>query len=47
MNYQDRKYKYLNNKIQTHNVSVKGVNSDIIEYFPYLQRKSKCFTKMF
>jgi hypothetical protein len=28
LNYHGGKYKYLNNKSQTHNIGVKGVNSD-------------------
>ena len=43
LNYHREKYKSLNNKSQTYNICVKGVNSDFRKYIPFLQRKSKCF----
>ena len=45
LNYHGGKYKYLNNKSQTHNIGVKGVNSDFRKYIQFLQRKSKCFLR--
>ena len=37
LNYHCGKYKSLNNKSQTHNIGVKGVNSDFRKYIPFLQ----------
>ena len=37
LNYHGGKYKFLNNKSQTHNIGVKGVNSDLRKYIPFLQ----------
>ena len=45
LNYHGGKYESLNNKSQTHNIGVKGVNSDFRKYIPFLQRKSKCFPR--
>ena len=43
LNYHCGKYKSLNNKSQTHNIE--SVNSDFRKYIPFLQRKSKCFSR--
>ena len=45
LNYYGRKYKSLNNKSQTYNIGVKCVNSDFRKYIPFLQRKSKYFSR--
>ena len=45
LNYHVGKYKSLNNKSQTYNIGVKGVNSDLRKYISFLQRKSKCFPR--
>ena len=45
LNYHGGKYKSLNNKSQTYNIGVKDVNSDFRKYIPFLQRKSKCFSR--
>ena len=37
LNYHDGKYKFLNNKSQTYNIGVKGVNSDLRKYIHFLQ----------
>ena len=43
LNYHGGKYKSLNNKSQTYNIE--SVNSDFRKYIPFLQRKSKCFSR--
>ena len=45
LNYNCGKYKSLNNKSQTYNIGVKGVNSDFRKNIPFLQRKFKCFSR--
>ena len=37
LNYHGGKYKFLNNKSQTYNIGVKGVNSDLRKYIHFLQ----------
>ena len=45
LNYHGGKYKSLNNKSQTYNIGVKDVNSDFRKYIPFLQRKTKYFSR--
>ena len=45
LNYHGGKYKSLNNKSQTYNIGLKGVNSDFRKYITFLQWKPKCFPR--